>query len=52
MLIAENAAAVVAFCMWLAAFALGYALRDWMHGAREELEASFPYRQGGRSNDR
>lgn len=50
MLIVENTAAVVALVVWLAAFALGYALRNWIDETRAEWGA-FAYRGEGARND-
>ena len=45
MMFIENATAVIAFVLWLVAFALGYVLRRWMDGARDEWTDTFTYRQ-------
>lgn len=45
MLLIENMAALFAFVVWLAAFALGYALRNWTDEARAEWAETFAYRQ-------
>ena len=45
MLLAENAAALIAFAVSLATFALGYALRRWTDAARAEWAETFAYRQ-------
>lgn len=45
MLLAENTAALIAFVVCLASFALGYALRNWTDAARAEWAEAFTYRQ-------
>ena len=45
MLIAENMAALVVFVLWVAAFAMGYAMRNRIDGGRAEWADTFAYRQ-------
>lgn len=45
MLLFENIAALVAFILCLASFALGYVLRNWTDGVRAEWADLFTYRQ-------
>ena len=45
MLLAENAAALIAFIVCLVSFALGYSLRRWTDAARAEWAETFAYRQ-------
>lgn len=46
MLFAENVTALAVFVMLLAAFATGYALRNWTDGTRAEFRNAFTYRHG------
>lgn len=52
MLLAENAAALIAFAACLACFALGYALRNWTDEARAEFKNVFTYREGAANGRR
>ena len=51
MMIIENVTALAAFALCLSAFALGYALRNWIDGTRAEWDA-FAYRGEGARNVR
>ena len=51
MLLAENMAALFAFVVWLAAFALGYALRNWTDATLADLE-SYPRNRKGAHDGR
>lgn len=45
MLVVENVTALAAFALCVAAFALGYLLRNWTDGVRAEWAGVFAYRQ-------
>lgn len=40
-MLVENMAALVAFSLWLVAFALGYVLRYWVDDTRAEFVESY-----------
>ena len=44
MLIVENMAALFVFALWVAAFALGYKLRNQVDETRAEFAETFTYR--------
>lgn len=52
MLLVENTAAVIAFVVCLACFALGYALRNFTDEARADFVNAFTYRQGRANHGR
>ena len=45
-MVVENMAALLVFGLWLAAFALGYALRGYYAGAFNEWANASTYRDG------
>ena len=45
-MVVENMAALLVFGLWLAAFALGYALRGYYAGAFDEWANTSTYRDG------
>ena len=45
MLMIENATALLVFALWVAGFALGYLLRNWVDEGRAEWADTIAYRQ-------